>query len=193
MRRGSSTVVVLVGVPGPGLLEALGGSANVAISGGIGGGLERAISALEKASGTSSPYVVVGADPLGEVALEWRDLWNAGDRRHEFERVVGEALSAWRSGRFELPDYYVVVLSPNGRGDALVHHQDFHLGLLRSHRPARVLPVLSPEEQSEEAALVLSVLSNLPQGPWWPPLDRLVNAAESFFPGDLTVPRHGNG
>src|SRR5213076_269605 len=41
--------------------------------------------------------------------------------------------AAWRAGRFELPDYYLVLAREDTEGP------DFHLGPLRSARPHRVV------------------------------------------------------
>ncbi len=68
MRRGSSTVVSLVAEPKEDLLRALGRSLNVATLRQQRPGLDGAVAVLQQAEGLSSPYVVVGADPLAELA-----------------------------------------------------------------------------------------------------------------------------
>jgi hypothetical protein len=35
------------------------------------------------------------------------------------------------------------------------------------------------------AAPVTRAIRSLPHGPWWPPLDEVLAAARSFYPGDL--------
>ena len=186
MRRGSSTVVALIGKLETGVLPAVGRSLNVATVEDEEGGLEGGILALKKAEGLTSPYVVVRADPLQELAAQWRTMWDVERRaQHSFEQAATEALTAWRAGRFELPDYYLVVT-----GEALAgspHREDFHLGFLKSQRAGRVAAVVSAREPREEAARVLAALSALSQAPWWPPFDRLVEEAGSFFPGRLTA------
>ncbi len=169
-----------------GVLPAVGRSLNVATVEEEKGGLEGGILALKKAEGMTSPYVVVRADPLQELAAQWRTMWDVERRgQHSFEQAATEALTAWRAGRFELPDYYLVVT-----GEALAeppHREDFHLGFLKSQRPGRVAAVVSAREPREETARVLAALSALSQAPWWPPCDRLLEQAGSFFPGRLTA------
>jgi hypothetical protein len=165
MRRNPATVVVLAGeVPDP-LLAALGRSMNV--------------------SGISSPYVLVAADPLAAVAAEWQAMWQVpGEQRGAaaFEMRAAEALAAWRAGRFELPDYYLVLAAAAG-ADAGAG-RDFYLGPLRSIRPHRVA-VVAAEEPAAQAVGVLHELGSLRHGPWWPPLDELIDAARRFYPGSL--------
>ena len=57
------------------------------------------------------------ADPLAGVAAEWAAMWDltAGPgHAAAFEQQAAEAVAAGRAGRFELPDYYVV-LTPGAR------------------------------------------------------------------------------
>lgn len=190
MRRGSSTVVVLVGEVAEPLLAEVDRSANVAVVRAEEPGAEAAIAALAEASGRQAPFVLVSGDPLVAVAEGWRATWEPGAAgTSAFEQAAGEALLAWRAGRFELPDYYLVVagelVAVGGEGSAPAPHPaDFHLGVLRSERPSRVVAVPAGEARLA-AARVLRALRRLPVGPWWPPLDRLVEAARSFFPGRL--------
>ena len=44
-----------------------------------------------------------------------------------------------------------------------------------------------------QAASLLDTLRSLEHGPWWPPLDELLDAARHFFAGDLAVPRQAPG
>ncbi len=184
MRRGSSTVVSLVGAPNEGVLAGLGRVLNVATVGQEGEGLDAAIAAMNKVGGIGSPFVVTTADPLEEIAAEWRAMWDPAASPNAFEERAGLILRAWRAKRFELPDYYLVVASQAPDPDG-PHHDDFHLGVLRSERPGRVAAIVGDDEHREEVARVLTALSHLPQGPWWPPLDQLVERARRFFPGGL--------
>lgn len=184
MRRGSSTVVSLIAKGTSELLPALGHSLNIATVAQERDGLEGAVAALRVAEGVSSPYVVVGADPLADLASRWHALWEGGGNKDAFEQAAEELLATWKAGRFELPDYYAVVTT-EARGGTNLHPNDFYLGFLKSERPGRVVPVLSTDEVREDAGRVLTALSSLPQAPWWPRLDRLVDAGRSFFPGRL--------
>ncbi|MDQ4149125.1 MAG: hypothetical protein M3164_03915, partial [Actinomycetota bacterium] len=133
-------------------------------------------------------YAVVAGDPLAEVAAEWHRMWSIGSTGNSFEERAGEAIAAWRNGRLEMPDYYVVVLDEalghEQTSGAEPHRHDFHLGILRSERPSRVAQVMAGEP-SETAVRTLHTLGQLRQGPWWPSLDRLIDSVRSFFPGRI--------
>jgi hypothetical protein len=79
------------------------------------------------------------------------------------------------------PDYYLVMAAaaPGGTGP------DFCLGPLRAARPRRVA-VAGIAGRPGQAARVLDALRSLEHGPWWPPLDELVDAARRFYAGGLT-------
>jgi hypothetical protein len=149
-----------------------------------GDGVEAAAAALRRASGISSPYVLVAADPLAAVAAEWRAMWEVGREPRggdAFELRAGEALAAWRANRFELPDYYLVLAADAAAGE---EPPDFHLGPLRSVRPHRVAAVAAAEP-AEQAAGVLATLGSLRAGRWWPSLEEVIAAARDFYPGAL--------
>ena len=105
-----------------------------------------------------------------------------------FEAEALKVLTAWRSGRFELPDYYLILgPSPAGpAGPAAVDQgPDFYLGPLRTTRPQRVA-VVAATEPAQQAVGVLQALGSLPYGPWWPGLDQVIEAARTFYLGQLT-------
>ena len=102
----------------------------------------------------------------------------------EFEQEAVEALAAWRSGRFELPDYYLVLATDTGAAGAADHGPDFHLGPLRSARPHRVA-VVAAAEPARQAAGVLQTLGSLRHGPWWPGLDEVIETALNLYPDSL--------
>ena len=197
MRRESSTVVALVGEVGEGLLAELGRSPNLSIARASGAGAgppgageppgarpgwEAGALALREAARRVSAYVVVPDDPLAEVAAAWRAMWDVADTGGPagFEEGAADALTAWRDKRFELPDYYLVVAAvlPGGTGP------DLYLGPLRAARPRRVA-VAGIDGGSGQAARVLDALRSLEHGPWWPPLDELIDAARRFYAGGL--------
>lgn len=182
VRRGSSTIVSLVGAVDEALLAEVERSPNVVVVRPPGDGLDGVASALAEASGRSAPYAVLAADPMAEAAVEWRAMWDVHAGASTFEERAGEAVAAWRAGRIDLPDYYIVVAEEGDTPDA-PHPRDLHLGVLGSVRPARVVPVRADAE--ELAARVVRALGRLPQGPWWPGLDRVMEAAREFFPGRL--------
>src|SRR5215468_3876331 len=197
MRRESSTVVALVGEVGEGLLAELGRSPNVSIARAPGAGTgqpdaaeppgarpgwEGGALALREAARRVSAYVVVPDDPLAEVAAAWRAMWDVSDTQGAagFEESAADALTAWRGKRFELPDYYLVVAAalPGGTGP------DLYLGPLRAARPRRVV-VAGLEGRPGQAVRVLDALRSLEHGPWWPPLDELIDVARRFHAGGL--------
>ena len=197
MRRESSTVVVLVGDVGAGLLDGLGRSPNVSVArapaAAAGQPDERAAArpgweagalAMREAARRRSTYVIVPEDPLAEVAAAWRAMWDVaagpGGAAGFEERAAG-ALAAWRDKRFELPDYYLVMAAaePDGTGP------DLYLGPLRAARPRRVA-VAGIAGRPGQAASLLDTLRSLEHGPWWPPLDELIDAARHFYAGGLT-------
>jgi hypothetical protein len=55
---------------------------------------------------------------------------------------------------------------------------DFYLGPLRAARPHRVV-VVPPG--AEPAGQVRDALRSLPHGPWWPPLDELLDRVRGFY------------
>jgi len=212
MRRESSTVVVLVGQVGEGLLTGLAQSPNVsvarapAVAAGNGKapqgsppaagqrpGWEAGALALREAARRSSTYVIVPDDPLADVAAAWHAMWDvpAGPGGSAgFEQQAAEALAAWREKRFELPDYYLVVAPAQGS----VTGPDLHLGPLRSVRPRRVAVAVAAGAGSAGAtgatgaagaAGLLDTLRSLEHGPWWPPLGDLLDAARRFYAGGL--------
>ena len=203
MRHSASTVVVLAGPADAEVLAAVGRSMNVALirpeDPADGDGLQAAAGALRRAGRATSPYALVTADPLAAVAAGWRAMWDLSRQPGPaaFEQEAARAVTAWRAGLFEWPDYYLVLAAdPLGTGDP---EPDFHLGPLRSARPHRVVFVpaapqsaLQPTQQAagaQQAARVLRALGSLRYGPWWPGLDEVMETARRFYPGRLAEAR----
>jgi hypothetical protein len=130
-------------------------------------------------------------DPLADVAAEWSVMWDMSarpdgpGRAAGFEQRAAEVLSAWRSKRFELPDYYLVLAPAHPTGQA----PDLYLGPMRALRPHRVAVAPVADSPAAEAARLLDTLRALPHGPWWPPLDELLDAARRFYPGSVAETR----
>jgi hypothetical protein len=185
MRHESSTVVAVVGEVREPLLAELTRSPNVTLARppeDVEDGLEAAAQALRKAAGSASPYVLVPADPLAGVMAEWQAMWDVSQGQRgggPFEAQARDAVAAWRAGRFELPDYYLVLARTDADGGP-----DAYLGPLRATRPRRVA-VVPAGDGPGEAARVLDALRGLPHGPWWPPLDELIDSIRRFFAGGL--------
>ena len=208
MRRNASTVVVLPGPAPAEVLAAVGRSMNVALirppepAGDGGDGLEAAAGALQQAGRSSSAYALVAADPLAALAASWRAMWDVSrpEGPAGFETEALKVLTAWRSGRFELPDYYLVLapapagpVGPGPAGPAAGDQgPDFYLGPLRTARPQRVA-VVPATEPAQQAVGVLHALGSLPYGPWWPGLDVVIEAARTFYPGQLAGGRAVTG
>jgi len=209
VRHNPSTVVVLAGQPGAGLLTAVSRPANVTLvrpevpaapadaDGSTDEGLEAASSALRRAARISSPYVLVAADPLAAVAAQWQAMWDLTQAPHgteAFELRAGEALAAWRANQFELPDYYLVLAGEQSPGGGPPGDQEqppgFYLGPLRALRPHRVAVVVA-SEPAEQAAGIVSALGSLRHGRWWPPLPDVIDAARRFYPGSLSASPDG--
>ena len=193
MRRNASTVVVLTGPAPAEVLAAVGRSMNVALirpqvpAGGDGDGLDAAAAALQQAGRSTSAYALVPADPLAALAASWQAMWDVS-RPEEgsagFETEALKALTAWRSGRFELPDYYLILAAAPAGPEPGDQGPDFYLGPLRTARPQRVA-VVAAAEPAQQAIGVLQALGSLPYGPWWPDLDQVIDAARTFYPGQL--------
>lgn len=146
--------------------------------------LTAAAHALAEAGRRPAPFVLVPADPLAGVAAQWRAMWDLSAEppgAAAFEAQAATALAAWRAGRFELPDYYLVLTRASTEGTG----PDLYLGPLRAARPGRVAAVVSAEDDGQAAAQVRQALRELPHGPWWPPLDELLATARTFFAGSL--------
>jgi|SRR5579875_1926374 len=210
MRRESSTVVALVGEVTSGLLAGLGRSGNVSVgpapaagpagpepgpvpspgsgsvrpgSGPVRPGWEPGAQAMREAARRHAPYVVVPADPLAGVAAAWRSMWDVAEgpgAAAQFEDQAAQALAAWHGKQFELPDYYLVVapVQPGGTG------ADLYLGPLRAARARRVA-VAAVGSEPGQTGRVLDALRGLEHGPWWPPLDELIDTARHFYAGGL--------
>jgi hypothetical protein len=189
MRRNASTVVVLPGPAPAEVLSAVGRSMNVALIrpddpvDDDGDGLGAAAGALQQAGRSTAAYALVAADPLAAVAASWRAMWDVSrpEGPAEFEAEALKALTAWRSGRFELPDYYLILAAGSEAAD---QGPDFYLGPLRTARPQRVA-LVAATEPAQQAVGVLQTLGSLPYGPWWPGLDEVLEAARTFYPGRL--------
>ena len=185
MRRNPSTVVVLAGpVPGE-VLTALGRSMNVTLirpDDSAGDGLETAAAALQRAGRATSPYALVPADPLAAVAAAWREMWDvpgSQDGAAGFEASAALALAAWRDRRFDLPDYYLIITPAEADGA----RADLYLGPLRAVRSRRV--AVAGGGVPAQAGQIAAALRSLEHGPWWPPLDEVLDAARRFYPGGL--------
>jgi hypothetical protein len=188
-------MVVLAGEVGQGLLAELGRSGNVSVARAPDAGQQDGAQprpawqagalAMREAAGRQSAYVIVPDDPLAGVAAAWRAMWDLASGpggAAAFEEQAAEALAAWRDKRFELPDYYLVVAAAQAGGLG----QDMYLGPLRAGRPRRVV-VAGPGDGPGQAGRVLDALRSLEHGPWWPPLDELIDAARRFYAGGLAA------
>lgn len=193
MRRESSTVVVLVGEVDNRLVAGLGQSPNVSVARAPAPegsqppaarpSWETGALAMRAAARRRSSYVIVLDDPLADVAAEWQAMWaapGASAGAAAFEERAAGALAAWRGKRFELPDYYLVMAPapPGGTGP------DLYLGPMRAVRPRRIAVAVA-DGPAAGAARLLDALRSLESGPWWPPLDELIDGARRFYEGGL--------
>jgi hypothetical protein len=194
MRREAATIVALVGAVDSGLLAALARSPNVTVARAPAAapaaepgdddrhGWEPGALAMRAAARRRATYVVVPDDPLAAVATSWQAMWTPGGADGAgFELRAGATLAAWRAHQFQLPDYYLVT-APAGRTEP---EPSFYLGPLRAARSRRVaVAVITPDPGG--AGPVLDALRALQHGPWWPPLDELLDVARHFYAGDLS-------
>ena len=149
--------------------------------------LEAAARALQRAGRVPSPYALVPADRSRPWPPSWRAMWDvsAPQGPADFEADAARALAAWRSGQFELPDYYLVLAAePPPPGAETSPAPDFHLGpLARCGRTgSRWWP--RPNLPSRPRAS-LHELGSLRHGPWWPGLDEVIEVARRFYPDSL--------
>ncbi|HEX3493428.1 MAG TPA: hypothetical protein VHU92_29095 [Streptosporangiaceae bacterium] len=198
MRRESSTVVGLVGEVDERFLARLAQSPNVSVARAPAAdpesarpGWQAGAEAMREAARRRSTYVLVPDDPLADVAAAWRAMWDLSGgpgAAAEFEARAAELLAAWRDKRFELPDYYLVLAGAAAEGTG----PDLYLGPLRAVRPRRVALAATPGSPAAasgpaaRAASLLDTLRGLEHGPWWPPLDELIDVARRFYAGGLT-------
>ena len=190
-------MVVLIGETGEGLRPGLAKSPNVSVARAPGArdgqsdqpeparpGWQPGALAMREAARRRSTYVIVPDDPLADVAARWQSMWagpGGQDAAVGFEERAGDALAAWRSKQFELPDYYLVLAPVQAEGTA----PDLYLGPLRAVRPRRIAVAAVPHGPVQPAEII-KTLRSLEHGPWWPPLDELLDAARRFYPGALT-------
>ena len=176
MQRVTTTVVALVGPEARQCLKALEEDrpANVRTSQPepAGSPLERAVAAWRAAQGTHTPYLVHDADPLAAVVDAWVRRFDEQGPIGELEVAVAETLKRWRARSLELPDYYLVLDA--GSWEPTRRH--WYLGVLHRAAPARVALVPAG------AAGIRERLGQLAPGPWWPPLDRLLDGVDRVVP-----------
>ncbi len=155
MAASNGTVVALVGGESPELIAELGVLRNVdAFSAADADDREVA----QRISRSHASYVVSDADPLAHVAAAWVEFF---DDRVTLETLMVEAeaaADALRTGRAQLPDYYLV-LDPEAVEGTWRH---WWFGALSSKAPTRVLPVASSSRE------VRQQLRRLPTGRPWP-------------------------
>jgi hypothetical protein len=147
--------------------------------------LDRAKAVWEQARRTSTSYLVHDADPLAWIADAWTARFEGRGTVGDLEVAVSETVARWRARSLDLPDYYLIV-DPEDFSPVLRH---WFLGVLASAAPARVRAVSASKP-------VIDQLGELPTGPWWPGVDRLVADLDRILPeqaGDLSTPRPSGG
>lgn len=93
VRRGSSTILSLVGAVDEALFAEVERPPNVVVVRPPGDGLDGVASALEEASGRSAPYAVLAADPMAAAAAEWRAMWDV--HAGWWRRAASSSPAAW--------------------------------------------------------------------------------------------------
>jgi hypothetical protein len=153
------------------------------------------------------------ADVAASWRAMW-DLSGGPGAAAEFERNADGVLAAWRAKRFELPDYYLVAAKAAEQAGPDLYLGP--LRSVRSRRVALAVTELGAGRglaapggvaapgglaagtrgsgfagsglatDADRVGRVVRALRSLEQGPWWPPLDELLDAARRFYPGALT-------
>jgi hypothetical protein len=177
----NTTVVAVVAPPGVSPLERAGG-ANVRVlrADPERSVLERAQDAWRQAHRTSTSYLIHDADPLAWVADAWAGRFEGRGAVGDLEVAVSETVARWRGRTLDLPDYYLI-MDPEAFSPVLRH---WFLGVMASAAPARVRAVSSSQPVTDQ-------LGELPTGPWWPGIDRLVAGIDAILPeqaGSLSPP-----
>jgi hypothetical protein len=135
------------------------------------------------ALGAHTTYLVVDDDPLGDVADAWTRLFDEAGPIGELEVAVADTIARWRAGSIELPDYYLVT----GVDDLAPTRRHWYFGVLHDAAAHRVVPV------DPGADAVVGALDSLAPGPWWPPLDRLLDGIEHRAPDFVPAPGSHRG
>jgi hypothetical protein len=175
-QRTGTTVVAVVGDDAAECVRRLGEAVNVVPVSVTADDppLDRAVATWAEATHAHTAYLVHDADPLAAVADAWVRFFDEEGPVGELEVAVAETLARWRVGSIELPDYYVV-LDAEAWGATRRH---WYLGVLHRAAPARVVPVLDPDEAAR-------TLPRLGAGAWWPDLDDLLGGIERVAPDQL--------
>lgn len=142
---------------------------------------------MREAARRRSTYVIVPDDPLHDVANRWQAMWEvpgSQDGAAGFEASAAEALAAWRDKQFELPDYYLVIAPAQPEATDRGARPALYLGPLQTVRPRRVA-IAAVTDSMAEPSQIINALRSLEHGPWWPPLDEVLDAARRFYPGSL--------
>jgi hypothetical protein len=175
MQRSSSTVVALVG---PGAGDAVPALARVGVRSVVTDPalppLERAAAAQQGSAAAGAAVAVHDADPLAAVVDAWVHLFDGTGAVGEVEVQRSAAVARWRASTIELPDYYLL-LDADAWEPTRRH---WFLGVLFAAATPRVVPVRGRAD-------IPAALRHLPAGPWWPPMDRLLDGIEHRVP-DLT-------
>jgi hypothetical protein len=183
VERISATVVALIGADEE-AVATLAGKANVALhdTGPSGTPIEQAAAAWEAARHAHTPYFVHGADPLAWVGQAWAARFEGTGQVGDLEVAVHETLGRWKAGAVGLPDYYVLC-SPEDWAPAQRH---WYLGFLGAACPLRVVVAGGHAD-------LATVLMELPAGPWWPDMDRLLARVEHIVPDQARFPEPPGG
>lgn len=128
--------------------------------------------AVKPVLGAHTTYLLDDDDPLAAVADAWVRLFEESGPIGELEVALADTVARWRAGSVELPDYYLVT----GVDELTPTRRHWYFGVLHESAPRRVVPV------DPSAHAVLGALESLAPGPWWPPLDRLLDGIEHRAP-----------
>lgn len=171
MLRVNTTVVALVNAADETLDRVAASNVAVHRSDAETSDLERAQAAWSAAHGAGRRYFVHRADPLAAVAAAWVREFDGPRVAGELEIARTETLTRWRAGSIALPDFYLI----EAPDELPATERHWFLGVLAGAAAHRV--VLAEPDRT-----VRDHLGSLPTGPWWPPLDRLLDGIEHVVP-----------
>jgi hypothetical protein len=133
--------------------------------------LERSAAAWAQAKKASRTYFVHDADPLADVAGAWVEFFDGNAAHGSIEVMREQALGRWRSGSVFLPDYFLV----DGSEAMSATQRHWYFGVLAGAAIHRVVA-------KDPARSIGDHLRTLGAGPWWPPMDELLDGIEHLVP-----------
>ena len=135
---------------------------------------------MRQAARLRATFVIVPANPLADVAEDWRAMWDLSAESRGAAEFEGRAPpTRWPPGAPSSSSCPTTTWSCHLVARAETG-PDLYLGPLRGARPRRVA-VARRADGPVQAAGIVDTLRSLEHGPWWPPLDELLDAVRRFY------------